>query len=231
MAPRSCVTSHDRPDRNSRRAVRTAIFGLVAFLVFGASTPSCGNFKRYRMGNDWFLNYDLHASSEDADEADWPVSFIFYGPNATVGHVNSVLSLIGFPNRGGDKYELMFDGGEVYAAQWDHEPGRKSGDMSTACGHSGLHVRVYGDPWDDHMWAQPWDKYVFATVHWDVREGCSTEVFGYSENAEYLVANRFAEVGFGVARDYWPMENRELNRLEGRHYWSSDGYATVVHLE
>lgn len=194
-----------------------------------------GCYKRVYTGNEDFVtNYDNVGKKTGYRTSDWPVNFIFYGPGANVNRVKSILNAAGASTSGGAMYLYLKD--FPSGGSWDTDSGRKK-VYSThsecggifADGHTYIHMRVYADS-DDRLNNSTFGNYVVGTSHWDNREGCSDETFGWSESAEAQWASLIYCRGYNLAQSH-DMQNPESSRMvRGNHYWQSDGWARKVYV-
>lgn len=216
---------------------RTAIAAatmIVAIALAGggvaaAATPSKAiRFVHLSRNGDYFLNYDGYGKNLSVFGRDWPVTMIFYN-DASVNRVKSFYDdERGYNRRGGKEFEPYKYTSRV---RFDGDKGKK-----TACDsfHEDNHFRVYGGS-HDRFYDPRWGYYVVATTHIDHGDGggaCadSDTYAGFSEQVEHDLAV-IANTGFTVFEDYTrpkKLQNAEELRLEGDHWWQSDGRATIV---
>jgi hypothetical protein len=213
----------------SRLALAALAAALAAIAlgaqVAAAATPSQAiRFIRLSGGGDYFLNYDGKKNLSVFDR-DWGVSMIFYS-DASVNRVKGFYDEErGYNGRGSREWEPYRYSSRI---RMDGDKGKKT-DCNSA--HTDNHFRVYGG-YNDRFYDPRYGYYVVATTHLDHGDGggtcaASETYFGYSENVEHDLAV-IANPALTVHEDYKNLRNAEPLRLEGDHWWQSDGKATLV---
>jgi hypothetical protein len=205
-----------------------AAFVLASSSVVLAFTPSQPlRFVRLSTDGDYFLNYDGEKNL-DRNGRDWGVSMIFYS-DASVNRVKSYFDdERGFNRTGGRKWEPYR---YTSRTRLDGDKGKKN-NCNTS--HNDRHFRVYGG-YNDRLYDPRFGYYVVATLHIDHGDGTDSNCaasdtwFGYSEDVEHELAV-IANDAFTVHEDYKDLRNAESLRLEGDHWWQSDGHATIVSM-
>jgi hypothetical protein len=201
---------------------------------------------RFDLGNsDWTYLYDFDMktttqqslASYTLDRADWPVTFIFYGPGASIDRVGDILRRAGsnetgtgkmqMPQRDAPKsWERDLSGGEKDTLRGVQCPGPRNR-------YDYLHMRYYADPDDDHIDGSGWKgKVVVGTTHYDFKEHCPDQSFGYSEDAAEEWERRIRGLGYSVHEDVKMANEFKLGRKAGKsnYWWQSDGRAARVYV-
>lgn len=206
------------------------LVGLVASIAVGSarlsSAATTANFTLIGWaGGDQFYNYDNLTTTAAGNNVDWPVTMTFVN-NAWVGGVKGVLDHGGFNpdfKLAGNTMRLRLK--DNASLVWDSDNGIK--DPSGSCPVN-IHMRIYADPADDENWNPVDGFWLVGTTHWDNRENCAGQNFGWSEDASEQFANKYSAVGWQVLHDQDPTWNAEGWRVEGDHMWSNDGWAERV---
>lgn len=221
-----------------RARYRPALLGLVLLLVL----PGC--IGRVSLGGgDEVHNYDYDLggfaarfSAYQPDKRDMPVNFIFYGPDLTSARLGAVLNAAGGDTGAGSMYMPIKDG-----AHWQQDasggtkdtlgPACSSGPLGVVRHYSYLHMRWYANPDRGYSSNDRFGHYIVGTSHFDHREGCRDEYFGYSEDAEIIWINRLQCVrGLSITRESVFLGNAEDTPRDAKHYMLSSGWATKVYI-
>lgn len=192
------------------------LLGCLVTRTTSAATARSGNPLTVQFdAGDVIGNYDHMSASNLRTNVDWTTTMFFRG-NATITKVKNILGST-YGNTGATMRELVNDGaGNV----WDSDNGRKD---AGGCNSSDSHMRIYADG-DDRLY-NPTDLfYVVASTHYDFNDvsGCG-EYFGWSENASAGFYNFFRNKGYSGSANAVAVSNAEPFRVEGNHYWQSDG--------
>ena len=205
----------------SGRIVRLGIVALIVTILTGCYAWT------YMGSGDYVNNYDNRQKFGKVDSRDWPVTLIFYGPNATVGNVRTVLNNLGSHEADATALYMRTNDavGEGYI--WDSEPGNTYDTASGYCipgiWKTSWHIRFYAD----HGYAlhnTQFGNYVVATTHQDIHEGCGQGTAAYPESSKDFYAYIFASNGFTVDFDAVDMGNAE----SGTRF--NDGRATLIYF-
>ncbi len=209
------------------------IIATLALLTLGLT--ACDGYRSTEMGQgDFVTNFDNKETRRSRYTRDWPVNFIFYGPGANVNRVKSILNTTGADGSGGAMY--LWLGDSATSGTWDTDSGRKDTlAVHPECdgpgftqGYTYLHMRVYADG-DDKLTNTTFGNYVVGTSHYDQRENCNNERFGWSEDAEADWANRIRCAGYTEHGGY-RMNNAEPLESVGNHVRQSDGWARTFYI-
>ena len=205
--------------------VLLASAAVLAAIAKPAGAASTSHLDFYSQGATTIRNYDFNNQVVTATGVDWAVDLLFI-QNATINKVKA-----GFPSydQGGTcasaQYGRMNDNGAGYV--WDSDQGKKT----TCCPITGsdYHFRVYADSDDRLGYSAGFGYWVFGTTHKDVQECGSGTWYGDSEAAEsHLVSVRPSN--WSVCASCQWMKNAEPARWDGDHFWSNDGYASVLYV-
>ena len=174
---------------------------------------------------DLFSNYDLTFAGYNQNGVDWGISFVFYG-YAEIDKVKIGLRAgdPGLRYDGSTMYEYLRDNGYM---DWDRDNGIKNAQGSCP---SDVHMRLYADSGDDQMgWSSSWGFWIVASDHKDIRETCSNQEFGYSEDAEAVFAGYAVSAGWWTNEDSLTMYNNQTVD-EGNHIWDQNGLGTASYV-
>jgi hypothetical protein len=230
-----------------KRSLRT--IGIVLAMVSSLHLAGC-NRQLGLGGNDWVWNYDFdmgttsQPSSTKAytnDKRDWPVTFIFYGPGAEVDRVKSILNAAGADETAPGQMQLpQRDASKAW--ERDLDGGRKDTLNGVQCPgpinrYNYLHMRVYADPDDDITHTAsgaPWyGRVVVGTTHYDKKEHCPDETFGWSEDAAEVWERRIYCRGYSTSETY-DADNHHYPDWKSNKpnaWWDSDGLAVKVYVD
>jgi hypothetical protein len=186
-------------------------------ILWGSDVP--------QLWEDAFYKYDHESKSTGSSNVDWPVTLVFT--------MEAEVPLV---------IELLWGG----ACIWDATMYGRCSDQAPGnfewYGTKGS--KTCGDPWYTFPHVRPYAPknvetgkrqfenlslhyYVIGTSHYDNYP--SLNKFGYSEWAEEAAVDRMHnQWGYYVWNDYYDFKNYEPYRVEGNHYWYSNGWASEI---
>ncbi len=210
-----------------RKLAFLLVLGILALApVWVARAYSTPNLTTWPVYEDRFYNYDGEYSGYGGNSIDWPVTMVFYN-NATVDKVKA--RYWGTTSCGTDMFLAVSDGGGM---QWDSDHGTKDG-CSNPTQPNVRHMRVYAVTPGDRMYNAAWGYYVLATTHWDKNEfyiWLNVDTYGWSEEIEEYVTDWAWSWGLSVADDAVYLGNPENDYWQGKHFYQSNGYASIVDI-
>ena len=219
---------------SERQRIKIAISTILVLVVV---LTGC----KVEIGSDgtWIDNYDYHQgkipeSQRFSDDlwvlknADWPVTMIFVGPGANVDRVTQILDDAGGDTSGG---KMLSRGGKGDFRWWRTNGGRKDTKTSHFCfpinRYTYIHARLYARL-DLGYTPTSLGNIVAATTHYDMREHCPSEEFGWSEEASLVWADQIHCAGYNITFEHFEMHNKHdfgMKAESSKHFWSSSGWA------
>lgn len=176
----------------------------------------------------WFRNYDFTSENDSSTNVDWPVSMVFWGPDA---NVNMAKFVLGWPYTNGSHMKFHYYDVLNGYDDFDEDGGVKTDPTDM----NGWHARIYGKPGWDYFYDDSVGFYVLATTHKDWYS--NDQRYGYTSDAAYagLVYASLTVGTENVENHFSYLYNYESYRVQSsfweNHVWEHDGWARGVYID